>query len=92
MQTPKNLKPPLGLPGGSLKNTGHCSVSVSVARNIELLTHALFGITVIFIPDKDPKYRTVRLNTGHLATLTPSPEILLWLRSWIKVKTGKQIQ
>src|SRR6218665_772581 len=27
------------------------------------------GITIIFIPDKVPKYRTVRLSTGHLATL-----------------------
>jgi len=31
----------------------------------------LSGIGFIFIPlpDKEPKYRTVRLNTGHLATL-----------------------
>ena len=32
-------------------------------------THALFGITLIFIPDKEPKYWSVRLNTGRLATL-----------------------
>jgi len=44
------------------------AVPVSVTQNIELFTHALSGITVIFIPDKEPKYRTVRLNTGHLAT------------------------
>jgi len=29
----------------------------------------LYGITFIFIPDKEPKYRTVRSNQGHLATL-----------------------
>jgi len=42
---------------------------MSVAQNIELLTHALSGITIIFMPDKDPKYRAVRLNTGDLAKL-----------------------
>jgi len=42
---------------------------VLVANNIELLTLALSGITAIFIPDKEPKYRTVRLKNGHLATL-----------------------
>jgi len=41
------------------------AVPVSVAQNIELLSHALSGITIIFIP----KYWTVQLNTGHLATL-----------------------
>jgi len=41
-----------------------------VAQNIELFTHALSSITIIIlIPDKGPKYRTVKLNTGHLATL-----------------------
>jgi len=42
-----------------------------VAQNIELFAHALTGtpITIIFIPNKDPKYRTVRLSIGHLATL-----------------------
>ena len=46
------------------------TVPMSVAQNIELLTHALlFGITIIFVPNKEPKYRTVRLNAGHLATL-----------------------
>src|SRR6218665_1283345 len=44
------------------------AVSVSVACNIELLTQALSGTCIsITIPDKEPKYRTVRLNTGHLA-------------------------
>ena len=46
------------------------SMPVPVAQNIELFTHALSGITVIFILDKESKYQTVRLNTGHLATLT----------------------
>src|SRR6218665_2089667 len=41
------------------------TVPMSVAQNIELLTSALSGITII-IPDKEPKYWTVRLNTGHL--------------------------
>src|SRR6218665_995915 len=46
------------------------AVLVYVAQTVELFTHALSGgITVIFIPDKEPQYRTVRLNTGHLATL-----------------------
>jgi len=45
------------------------TVSMLVAQNIELLTHALSGITIILIPNKGPKYRTVQLNTGHLATL-----------------------
>jgi|SRR6218665_487430 len=30
----------------------------TLAQNIELLAHALSGITIIFIPDKEP-------NTGH---------------------------
>jgi len=50
------------------------------AQNIELFKLALSGITIILIPDKDPKYRTVRLNTGHLATLNmkynKSPRLL----------------
>src|SRR6218665_2669659 len=49
-------------------------MAVPVAQNIELFTHALSGITIIFIPDKEPKYRKVRLNTGHLATLSVSPD------------------
>jgi len=45
-------------------------VPVSVTQNIELFTHALPGIAIFFfIPDKEPKYQAVRLNTGHLATL-----------------------
>jgi len=55
------------LPGGSLQNTRHWPVSV--AQDIELLTHALSGVTIIFIRDKEPKYLTVQLNTGHLAHL-----------------------
>jgi len=35
------------------------AVPVSLAQNIELLTHALSGITIISILDKEPKYRTV---------------------------------
>jgi len=42
---------------------------VLVTQNIELFTHALSGITIVLILDKEPKYQTVRLNTGHLATL-----------------------
>jgi len=53
----------IGLPGSSLQNTGHW-----VAQNVELFTHALSGIAIIFIPDKEQN-RTVRLNTEHLATL-----------------------
>jgi|SRR6218665_2904051 len=49
------------------------AVPVSVIQNIELFAHtrALSVITIIFIPDKEPKYRTFRLNTGYLATLRP---------------------
>jgi len=43
--------------------------SVSLAQTIELFTHVLSGITINIIPDKEPKYQTVRLNTGRLATL-----------------------
>ena len=39
----------IGLPGSSLQNT---------RQNIELSTHALSGIAIIFILDKGPKYRT----------------------------------
>jgi len=58
-----------------------------VAQNIELLTHALSGITIILIPNKGPKYRTVRLNTGHLATLNIKyinrpPYLTTWIRHW----------
>src|SRR6218665_3620094 len=45
------------------------TVSMLVAQSIELFTLALSSITIILTPDKCPKYRTVRLNTGHLATL-----------------------
>src|SRR6218665_2458796 len=45
------------------------TVSMLVAQNIELFTLALSGITFILTPDKGPKYRPVRLNTRHLATL-----------------------
>jgi len=45
------------------------SVPVSLAQTIEIFTHALSGITINIIQDKEPKYRTVLLNIGHLATL-----------------------
>ena len=38
-------------------------------QTIELFTHVISGITINIIPDKEPKYRTVRSNTGRLATL-----------------------
>src|SRR6218665_505401 len=59
----------LGLPDGFLQipDTGSASVC---GTKIELFTHGLSDITIIFIPDKEPKYQTVRLNTGHLATLS----------------------
>ena len=40
------------------------AVPLSLVQNIELLAHALFGITITFILDKEPKYQTVPLNTG----------------------------
>src|SRR6218665_446807 len=43
------------------------TVPVSLSQNIELFIHALSGI--IFTPDKEPKYRKVRLNSRHLATI-----------------------
>src|SRR6218665_1904548 len=45
-------------------------VPAYLAQTIELFTHVLCGITINIIPDKEPKYRTVRLSTGHLATPT----------------------
>jgi len=35
------------------------------AQNIDLLTYTLSGITIICLPDNEPKHRTVRLHTGH---------------------------
>jgi len=52
-------------------------MSVSLAQTIELFTHVLSGITVNIIPDKEPKYQTVRLNTGHLATLLENNVFIL---------------
>ena len=49
----------LGLPVGSLKK--YRTLAVSEAQNIEQLTRALSGIIIIFIPNKDPKYQTIRL-------------------------------
>jgi len=34
--------------------------TLAVTQNIELFIHALSGITIVFIPDKEPKYRIVR--------------------------------
>jgi len=56
-----------------------------VAQNIELFTFALSGITIILIPNKGPKYRTVRLNTGHLEILNMKhinrpPYLTTWTR------------
>src|SRR6218665_498787 len=45
------------------------AVSEYVAQNNELFTHALSVITIILLPDKEPTYRTIRLNTRHLTTL-----------------------
>jgi len=45
--------------------------SASVCGTRYWAIYKLSGITIIFIPDKEPKYRTVLLNTGHLlATLS----------------------
>ena len=41
----------------------------TVEQNIELCTHALHGINIIFNQDKETKYRRVRLNSGQMATL-----------------------
>jgi len=49
-----------------------CKENGEYQEDSKYRTHALSGISFIFIPDKEPKYRTVRLNTGHLATLRPS--------------------
>ena len=40
-------------------------------RNKAISDTCIAGILLsVFIPSKEPKYRTVSLNTGHLATLT----------------------
>ena len=59
-----------------------------VAQNIELFTLALSGITIILISNKGPKYWTVRLNTGNLATLNMKyinhpPYLTTWIRHWL---------
>src|SRR6218665_825466 len=59
------------------------AVSASVAQNIEPYTHALSCISIIFIPDKEPKYRTVQLNTGYLAT-SKTEFLLICLRDPLK--------
>ena len=51
------------------------AVPVSLAQTIELFTHVFSGVTINIIPDKEQKYRTVRLNTGHLATLSWSKDL-----------------
>src|SRR6218665_3261114 len=38
-------------------------------QTIELLTHVLSSMTINIIPDTEPKYRIVWLNTEHLTTL-----------------------
>src|SRR6218665_1304265 len=38
-------------------------------KRLKIPDTCISGITFIFIPNKEPKYRTVRSNTGHLATL-----------------------
>jgi len=43
-----------------IENTGYTHCPVGLLG---------LGPTFYFIPDKLPKHRTVRLNTGHLATL-----------------------
>ena len=60
-------------------------MSMLVAQNIELFTLELSGITIILIPDKGPKYLTVRLNIGHPATLNMKyinrpPYLTTWIR------------
>ena len=52
----------VALSGGSPKYRT-LAVPACVAQNVELFTHVLSGITIIFIPDKGPKFRR------HLATL-----------------------
>jgi len=47
----------------------YMTIPMLVAQTIELLTHVLSGIAIIFLPDKEPKCWTVRLNTGHWVTL-----------------------
>src|SRR6218665_1177655 len=66
--------PRQGPANGSRPCGPHClglawSLEASVAQNIEIFAHALSGIAIIFIPDKEPKYRTIQLNTGHPAIL-----------------------
>lgn len=56
-------KKQLWLTDGCLQNTGHWQ------KSIELLTYALSGVNIIFLPGKEPKYRAVLLNTELLATV-----------------------
>src|SRR6218665_2981156 len=45
-------------------------------------TNALSGIISNFIPRKELKYRTVRLNTGHVTAIIIASEI--WFRNYIE--------
>jgi len=48
------------------------TVRVCGTRHWAIYT-CIVRMTVTFIPGKESKYRTVRLNTGYLATLSVEP-------------------
>src|SRR6218665_376682 len=61
----------LGLPDGSPQNTGHWPCKCLLHKLLCYLhMYCPVRITINIIPDTDLKYRTVRLNTGYLPTLT----------------------
>jgi len=55
------------------------TLSVPVTQNIEMLTHALSCITIIFIPDKEPKYRTGQIVFTMLVGVCSKEAGQLWL-------------
>src|SRR6218665_2754150 len=54
-------------------------MSMLVAQNIELFILALFGITIILIRDKGPKYRTPG-NPKYEIYKSPPPYLTTWIR------------
>ena len=82
----------LGLPDGSLQNTTtYWDIYTCIVQ---------YRITIIFIPDKEPKCWTVRLNTGRLATLgqTRWPSAYNWYgihpteQTWTSLICGIQFE
>ena len=58
-----------------IPDTGRASVCVKYLLNLHM---HWYYFTAIFIPNKELKYHTVRLNTGHLATAIVAVRPHIW--------------